>query len=105
MTDTDPLNAFFKAGEAPAVDHDFRAGVMEAVARRRLRIELAVRTATAALIFLAAAILAPALGPAISLVAGQLSTFLLALAVVGIIGFSGNWLSTHAQQLSTRRFF
>ena len=59
MTDRDPLQAFFEAGDMPPADPGFRLSVMERVAARRLRVELAARLAACALLAWLALMLSP----------------------------------------------
>ena len=89
MTDSDPLKSLFEATEAPRVDPVFRADVMSRVAQRRLRIELAIKLVAGLLILLAVATLAPALGPAIALLAGSAGSAVMALVLVAVAAIAG----------------
>lgn len=95
MTNTDPLKAFFEAGEAPVVDPGFRTSVMERIARRRLQFALA-RAAMAGLAVFAILLL---LRPVIVTLAVDLTAALgeaaLVLAVIGLAAFAGYFLATH----------
>ncbi|MEA1942087.1 MAG: hypothetical protein U9P68_07580, partial [Pseudomonadota bacterium] len=66
MTDRDPLHAFFEAGDVPSADPGFRLSVMERVAARRLRVELAARLAAGALLAVLAFLMAPVAGEVLS---------------------------------------
>ena len=59
MSEHDPLQAFFEAGDVPAPDPGFRLSVMEAVAVRRFRLELAARLVAGVVLLVLAVALAP----------------------------------------------
>lgn len=70
MTKDDKLTAFLASDEAPAADPGFVSGVAEAVAKRRLRVALALSGA----LTVALGAVAWALAPALSDLGGLLTT-------------------------------
>lgn len=105
MSEHDPLAAFFEAGEAPAADPGFRTAVMEAVARRRLRLELAARLVAGCVLALAAVLLAPVFAPVAELFGVGLADVLIVLGVTGIVAFAGHYWLTHPVRLPALRLF
>ena len=99
MTKTDPLNAFFEAGDAPATDSRFRTLVMERIARRRLQLGLARAALASLAVFVALLLLRPVL---VSLVVGLSATLgeaALVLAITGLASLAGYYLVTRTVQL------
>jgi hypothetical protein len=90
MTERDPLQAFFEAGDVPATDPGFRLSVMEAVAARRFRLELAVRLAAGVVLLVLAVALAPVAGDIVRsfapLLDDTVAVVALAIAVVAALG-------------------
>ncbi|WP_300543276.1 hypothetical protein [Maricaulis sp.] len=105
MTGADPLNAFFRAGEAPAADARFRLAVMEKVALRRFRVDLALRLLAAALLLIGAVLLAPVLDGIAAALGGTLYDLFLVLGVAGLIAFAGHaWLTRTIRWPALRLF-
>ncbi len=104
---TDQLAAFFQAGELPSVDPAFRIDVMEAVARRRFRIGLAIRTGILAGLVLLAALFMPVVDQiAVTLGAPLLELFVI-VGVTGLVAFAGQaWLRRYPDMplVRLRRF-
>jgi hypothetical protein len=105
MTERDPLAAFFDAGDAPPADPGFRTAVMERVARRRLRLELAARLASGVLLVLAAMVLAPVFEPVAALFGAGLADVIVVLAVTGLVAFAGHYWLTRPVRLPALRIF
>jgi len=107
MTDRDPLQAFFEAGDVPSPDPGFRLSVMERVAARRLRVELAARLAACALLAWLALMLAPVaaelLAPFVRLFDDRLALGALLLAVAAAL--AGQVLLSRGVRLPRRRLF
>jgi len=107
MTDRDPLQAFFEAGEVPSADPGFRLSVMERVAARRFRTELAARLAVCALLAVLAFVLAPVaadvLAPFAALLDARLALGALVLAVAAAL--AGQTLLSRRLRLSMPRLF
>lgn len=107
MTERDPLQAYFRAGDVPASDPGFRLDVMEAVATRRFRLELAQRMAAVALVVVMALLLAPVVGnlldPFTRLFDAGLATVALLLAVMAALA-GQVWLS-RGSRFSLPRLF
>jgi len=94
MDKTDPLADFFAADTAPSVDRAFRTGVMERVARQRLRIELVLRLVVGCLLVLGLALMSPALQSLAGVLGQDMSTVLQVIAIAGGIAFLGHgWLT------------
>tara|TARA_R110000868_G_scaffold26347_2_gene101506 strand:+ start:1010 stop:1333 length:324 start_codon:yes stop_codon:yes gene_type:complete len=107
MSKTDPLQAFFAAGEAPAVDRAFRTRVMEAVARRRLRIEIAASALAGLVVYLVLLLLRPAFETLVPDLSAALQGAVVILAAIGLAIYAGNLLLTRPLRLPgwTTRFF
>lgn len=107
MTDRDPLQAFFQAGAVPSADPGFRLSVMERVAVRRFRVELAARLAVCALLavlaFALAPVMAEVLAPFAYLLDARLALGMLALAVAAAL--AGQALLSRRLRLSLPRLF
>lgn len=107
MTDRDPLHAFFEAGDVPSADPGFRLSVMEKVAARRFRMELAARLAAGALLAVLALILAPVAGdvlaPLVRLLDDRLALGALVLALVTAL--AGHALLSRGLRLPLPRLF
>ena len=107
MTDRDPLQAFFAAGEVPSADPGFRLSVMERVAARRFRTELAARLAVCALLavlaFAAAPVAAELVAPFAHLLDARLALGALVLAVAAAL--AGQALLSGRLRLSPLRLF
>jgi hypothetical protein len=104
---TDPLAAFFQAGEVPSVDPGFRIEVMEAVARRRFRIGLAVRAAVLAGLVVLAGLLMPVIDQLAVSLGAPLLELLVVLLVTGLVAYAGQaWLRRNPDRplLRWRRF-
>ena len=94
MDKTDPLADFFAADAAPANDRAFRTGVMERVARRRLRIELVLRLLAGCLLVLGLALISPALQIVADTLGQEMSAALQIIAIGGGVAFLGHgWVS------------
>ena len=105
--ETDPLAAFFQAGEVPSVDPAFRIDVMEAVARRRFRIGLAIRAGVLAGLVVLAGLLMPVVDHIAVSLGAPLLELLVILLVTGLVAFAGQaWLRRHPAMpaFSLRRF-
>ncbi len=93
MSETDPLKAFFDADDTPVIDVEFRTGVMEAVSRRRLRIELGLCFLAGLLLVVALWAVSPALDVLASAIQTGLTQVYLALAVTAVIAATGHYLT------------
>ncbi|WP_203293530.1 hypothetical protein [Maricaulis parjimensis] len=93
---TDALSAFFEAGEVAPVDPGFRIAVMEAVARRRFRLGLAIRTGVLALLVILAGLLIPVVDQLATALGAPLLEILVLvlLAVLGAFAAQA-WLQRH----------
>jgi hypothetical protein len=105
MSKPDPLQAFFDAGEAPRFDPAFTSRVAQSVATRRLRLELLSRLAAGALVALAFALIAPALGQVIAVLVAGLEPVTMALAVAGLIAWAGHQVLTRPIRVPRLRLF
>ncbi len=106
MTEQDPLNAFFNAGEVSAFDPDFRARTMDRIAQRRFGVELAVRLVAGVLLVFGLMMLGPGLATLASeVLPPELTPVLLALALAAGIAYSGHYLLTHSIRVPRLRFF
>ncbi|MAK64640.1 MAG: hypothetical protein CMF75_07880 [Maricaulis sp.] len=103
----DPLAAFFEAGDVASVDPAFRVDVMEAVARRRFRISLAIRAAILAGLVLVAALLMPVINHVAAALGAPLLEILVILLATGLVAYAARaWLQRHPAlpHVSWRRF-
>ncbi|MDF1767444.1 hypothetical protein [Maricaulis sp.] len=107
MSQPDPLADFFAADAAPAVDRGFRMAVMEQVARRRLRVELALRSLATLLLFVGVALISPVLQRFAQLLGQDLSQVLLVMLAAGLVAYLGHfWLTRKpVLRLPHLRFF
>lgn len=96
MSERNPLQDFFRAGDVPAADPDFRLSVMAGVARQRLRRELVQRLGLGVLLCLLAVVLGPVLGDVLAALMLIVETHrtLLALPLALAVALAGHvWLS------------
>jgi hypothetical protein len=94
METTDPLADFFTAEAAPTSDRAFRVGVMEKIARRRLRIELVLRLCAGLLLVIGLALMAPAVQGVAELLGRDMATVLPVVAVgIGTAFLGHAWLT------------
>ncbi|WP_417478450.1 hypothetical protein [Maricaulis sp.] len=99
MMKTDPLKAFFEAGEAPVIDQAFRAATMQRIARRRLQLGLA-RAALAGLgVFVALLLLRPILVILVLNLPATVGQAALMLAATGLVALAGYYLATRTVHL------
>ncbi|WP_323763173.1 hypothetical protein [Maricaulis sp.] len=105
MDKTDPLADFFAAETVPAGDRAFRTGVMERVARRRLRIELVLRLVAGCLLVLGLALVSPALQIIAETLGQEMSGVLQIIAIGGGIAFLGHGWVTRTIRLPRLRLF
>jgi len=95
MSDSQNVQSFFDANDAPATDVRFRLAVMARVARRRFHFALASEFA----IFIAAALclwlLSPTLGLHIVRLGQSQSNVLVTLALVALAAIGGHWVIAH----------
>ena len=99
MSKTEPLQAFFAAGEAPAVDPSFRMRVMEAVAGRRLRFEIGASALAGVIIFVVLLLLRPAIETLVPDLSAALGGTIAILAVIGLAIYAGNFVLTRSPRL------
>ncbi|WP_417486950.1 hypothetical protein [Maricaulis sp.] len=105
MDKTDPLADFFAAETVPSSDRAFRTGVMERVARRRLRIELVLRLVAGCLLVLGLALVSPALQIIAGTLGQEMSAALQIIAIVGGVAFLGHGWLTRTINLPRLRMF
>jgi hypothetical protein len=109
MRETDPLKAFFDAGDVASADPAFRLRVVEAVARRRFRLELVTRLAISVLLLAGVALIAPTLGPLAGMVfaqlTGSLGPVMLAFGITAAVAISCYWFVSNPGQFSKAGLF
>lgn len=103
MQSNDPLQAFFDAeaqhaeSAVPASDFGFKAGVMERVARKRLRLEFLARTLIGLALTLALWLSLPALAHALASSATQMAMVAASLVTTGLVAVLGHsWIRSGA---------
>ena len=99
MSKTDPLQAFFAAGEAPAIDPSFRMRVMEAVAGRRLRFEIATSALAGLTVFVTLLLLRPAIETLVPDLSIALQGAVVTLTAIGLALYVGNFVLTWSPRL------
>ena len=93
MTPTDPLAEFFADTPRAQPDRVFRAAVMERVARRRLRVELALRAVATLLLVVGLALLSPGLQLIAQGIGHGLAEVMFVLVPAGVVAALGRaWL-------------
>ncbi len=101
---SDPLKAYFDAGQAPAEDTAFRLALMERVAKRRFQIELGLEIVFFAALALCLALLWPALNATLLSVGGSMTGIAAMVTVLGAIALAGQWAATHRLRLPLPRW-
>ena len=96
---TDPVKAFFEAGEAPAIDRPFRAATMQRIARRRLQFELARAGLAGLAVFAALLLLRPVIIALVLSLPASLGEAGVVLAVTGLAVCGGYYLVTRTLPL------
>ncbi|SDM43380.1 hypothetical protein [Maricaulis salignorans] len=96
---TDPLKAFFEAGEAPVVDQAFRAATMQRIAQRRLHLGLARAALAGLVVFVALLLLRPILVILVLNLPASFGQAVLMLAATGLLALAGYYLATRTVPL------